>query len=539
METKRLFFWGGNLAPDSPVYIERPEDQKLAEHILAGDYVTVLAPRQMGKTSLLYRVMSRLRAQGTAVAYLDLSATREESLETFYRHLAATIHEQVDPQGEAPTGLATHLDFLNYLRAVAGKLGESTRLVLMLDEVGSVPPQMCDPFFSNVRYVFSNREVRAEFKRIVFVLCGTFQPRDLIQNPANSPFNISKTVRMSDLSRDGVRRLVSMLERMGIPVAEEIPDEIYGWTAGQPYLTQRLCSIFEEWKIPVNGKEVAQSAVRELMQDDNNLDHILHRIQQESELHSWLQRILAGEKIRFNRMTNPRLARLELVGAITAGKDGNCKLRNRLYEELLRDNLGAAEPGEEPPRPTVRAAAPADEGKECTAVCIDVVNSTLLKQHQDKVDVTYTFQQLHQYVANLVRRRGGHVKDVAGDGTMIIFTQPDEAIRCCHELQGHLSAFNQRHNKLSQDLALRIGVNTGKVLASDLEDARMTAGLFDYTLDLAGKVQKASGPGEIAVTSNTLTRLEQPVEVAREEYWPEFDVTIHVLTAEKGSPQER
>lgn len=527
----RFFHWGGNLDPNSPVYIKRPEDEKLPEHIAAGDFVTVLAPRQMGKTSLLLRVRRLLTEAGMAVAYVDLSPAREESLENWYSHISMGIAEQVLPAGDRPPLPQSHLEFVQFLRAVATQLG-NTRLCIMLDEVGTVPEDMSDAFFGNVRYVFSNRQVKPEFRFTNFVLCGTFQPRDLIKNPANSPFNISKTLRMSDLTRDGVRRLVGMLERMGVYFDEDIPDEIYNWTGGQPYLTQRLCAIFEEWKIPISGPEVVERAVQELMMDDNNLDHIVHRLHEEAELIPWLERILIRkESIRFNRMTNQRLARLELIGLIKPANDGTCRIRNRIYHDLVLNNVFSEQQGDQVADLAAAPEAPARpaESQEVTAVSVDVVDSTRLKQDQDKVAVTYTFQQYFQYVQNLARRWGGQVKDAAGDGMMCIFPTADSAVSCAREIQTNLPGFNRRHNRLSGPFTVRIGLNTGKVLARDLQDYRMTRNLYDYTLDLSGKVQKGIGAGEIAFTNHTMERLKEPIRTDREEYWPEYNITVYVL----------
>lgn len=527
----RFFHWGGNLDPNSPVYIKRPEDEKLPEHIAAGDFVTVLAPRQMGKTSLLLRVRRLLTEAGMAVAYVDLSPAREESLENWYSHISMGIAEQVLPAGDRPPLPQSHLEFVQFLRAVATQLG-NTRLCIMLDEVGTVPEDMSDAFFGNVRYVFSNRQVKPEFRFTNFVLCGTFQPRDLIKNPANSPFNISKTLRMSDLTRDGVRRLVGMLERMGVYFDEDIPDEIYNWTGGQPYLTQRLCAIFEEWKIPISGPEVVERAIQELMMDDNNLDHIVHRLHEEAELIPWLERILLRkESIRFNRMTNQRLARLELIGLIKPANDGTCRIRNRIYHDLVLNNVFSEQQGDQVADLAAAPEAPARaaESQEVTAVSVDVVDSTRLKQDQDKVAVTYTFQQYFQYVQNLARRWGGQVKDAAGDGMMCIFPTADSAVSCAREIQTNLPGFNRRHNRLSGPFTVRIGLNTGKVLARDLQDYRMTRNLYDYTLDLSGKVQKGIGAGEIAFTNHTMERLKEPIRTDREEYWPEYNITVYVL----------
>lgn len=530
METK-LFHWGGNLAPSSPVYIKRSEDDKFTEHIAVGDFISLMAPRQMGKTSMLLRTRKLLSRAGMAIVYVDLSPAREEALEAWYAYLATSICEQVLPPDSHPPLPQSHLEFIQFLRAVATQL-DNTRLCIMLDEIGTVPPHMSDAFFGNVRYVFSNRQVKPEFRFTNFVLCGTFQPRDLIKNPANSPFNISKTIRLNNLTLDGVKRLVAMLERMGIFYDDDIPDEVYNWTNGQPYLTQRLCATFEDWKIPISGLKIVERAVQELMNEDNNLDHIIHCLHEEPELVPWLERILIRkESLRFNRMTNQKLAKLELIGLIRPGADGTCKIQNRIYHDLLMDNFFAEQDTGVVSDVTTSAEVPEalSASQEVTAISVDVANSTLLKQDQDKVAVAYTFQQYFQYIQNLARRWGGQVKDSAGDGVMCIFASADSALSCAKEIQRNMAGFNHRHNRLNGPFAVRIGLNTGNVLLRDLEDYRMTRNLYDYTLDLSGKVQKGIVAGEIAFTNTTMERLKEPVKAKREEFWPEYNITVYIL----------
>lgn len=530
MEAK-LFHWGGNLDPNSPVYIKRNEDEKLAEHIACGDFVTVMAPRQMGKTSMLLRTRKFLTMAGMSIAYIDLSPAREENLTSWLAYVASSITEQLLPPNDYPPLPTSHLEFIQFLRAVATQLSNS-RICIMLDEIGTVPDSMCDAFFGNVRYVFSNRQVKPEFRHTNFVLCGTFQPRDLIKNPANSPFNISKTIRLNNFTLDGVKRLVAMLERMGVYYEEDVPQEIYNWTAGQPYLTQRLCATFEDWKIPISELAVIERAVQELMADDNNLDHIVHRLHEEPELIPWIERILIRrESIRFNRMTNQRLARLELIGLIKPGTDGMCKISNRIYHDLLLNNFFSEKEAELVPDVSTTTENPVEAAasQEVTAISVDVVDSTHLKLDQDKVSVTYTFQQYFQYIQNLARRWGGQVKDSAGDGVMCIFASADSALSCAREIQKNLVGFNHRHNRLNGPFTVRIGLNTGQVLLRDLEDYRMTRNLYDYTLDLSGKVQKGVHAGEIAFTASTMEKLKEPVKTKREEFWPEYNITVYVI----------
>ncbi len=528
METK-IFHWGGNLDPNSPVYVTRPEDNKLAEHIAVGDFVSIMAARQMGKTSMLLRTRKILSKAGMAIAYVDLSPAREETLQGWYGYICNSINEQLLGK-EAPPLPNTHLEFMQFIRTAATILG-SKRFCIMLDEIGTVPPAMSDAFFGNVRYVFSNRQVKPELRYTNFVLCGTFQSRNLIKNPANSPFNISKNLRPSDFGRDGVKTLLSQLERIGVFYDNDIPDEVYSWTSGQPYLTQRLCSIFEDWKIPISGPNIVERAAQEIMAEDNNLDHIINRLVAEPELVPWLERILIHkENIRFNRMTNQRLARLELLGLIKPRNDGMCVIKNKMYQALLLDNFFSEKVANIVPeiRPSTEPST-VSASQEVTAMSIDIVNSTILKQDQDRVAVSYTFQQYFQYIQSLTRRWGGRIKDSAGDGIMCIFASADSALSCAHEIQDNIVGFNHRHNRLGKTLEVRIGLNTGQVLLRNLEDYRMTSQLYDYTLDLSGKLQKGINAGEIAITNNTMQRLSEPAPAKRQEFWPEYNITVYVV----------
>jgi hypothetical protein len=73
---KSFFVTGGTLRPDAACYVERRADREIFEGLLTGDFCYVLTSRQMGKSSLMVRTVQRLRADGRAVAVLDLTAIR-------------------------------------------------------------------------------------------------------------------------------------------------------------------------------------------------------------------------------------------------------------------------------------------------------------------------------------------------------------------------------------------------------------------------------------------------------------------------------
>jgi hypothetical protein len=66
---------GGTLNPRRHVYIERLEDTEALRLLIAGEYINVLSSRQMGKSSLMVRIVRELTARGIRVATVDLAAT--------------------------------------------------------------------------------------------------------------------------------------------------------------------------------------------------------------------------------------------------------------------------------------------------------------------------------------------------------------------------------------------------------------------------------------------------------------------------------
>ena len=89
---------GGTLNPRQHVYIERPEDARVLELLLRGEYVNVLSARQMGKSSLMVRTMGALRARGVRTATVDLASEVGAPAEpaAFFQTLLARIAEALD-----------------------------------------------------------------------------------------------------------------------------------------------------------------------------------------------------------------------------------------------------------------------------------------------------------------------------------------------------------------------------------------------------------------------------------------------------------
>src|SRR2546427_3804325 len=148
MSTMATSFYvtGGTLRQDAPSYVERQADRDLYEGLMRSEFCYVLTSRQMGKSSLMIHTAARLRAEGIAVAVLDLTAIGQSlSVEQWYGGLLRRVGLQLDSSGELEEALD---DFWFDQQARLGPLERwmtalrqivlpkiSGRIVLFLDEI--------------------------------------------------------------------------------------------------------------------------------------------------------------------------------------------------------------------------------------------------------------------------------------------------------------------------------------------------------------------------------------------------------------------
>src|SRR5947209_1946579 len=96
-----FYVTGGTLRQDALSYLERRADHELFNGLMAGEFCYVLTSRQMGKSSLMVHTAARLRAQGVAVAVLDLTLLGQNlSPEQWYGGLLARLGQQLDLEDE-------------------------------------------------------------------------------------------------------------------------------------------------------------------------------------------------------------------------------------------------------------------------------------------------------------------------------------------------------------------------------------------------------------------------------------------------------
>ncbi|WP_083407246.1 AAA family ATPase [Mycolicibacterium rutilum] len=159
-----------------------------------------------------------------------------------------------------------------------------------------------------------------------------------------------------------------------------------------------------------------------------------------------------------------------------------------------------------------RAAAPCGlpEYKQVTVLFADVVRSMDLAAAVDGERLREIMTELVERSAQAARRYGGTV-EYNGDGVMALFGAPialeDHAFRAClsaleiqREAKRLAAAVKDRDGV---DLLVRVGVNSGRVIAGDIGSGSLGYVATGETVGFAKRIESAAPPGGVLLSETT------------------------------------
>jgi len=336
-----MFMTHGPLDPASSLFVGREAElERMGTWLAHANCVgAVLGARQTGKTSLLFK-LRHIFQNKYAFAYVDLETIEGASVEECFNYIAEEMVDQLTRViAETNTSLPSDSrKFLRFLRELS-KRTKVVRIAVILDEVGALPLATAIKLAHTIRAIFTNRRVKQEYARYVFILAGATDMLRLTTG-RNSPLrNVTESIYLGDLSLSETRQvLVEGFRDRGIDLPLAVGDRLYAWTNGHPYWTQRIAAalIDETSKLT---EESVDGVVEQLLQvEDRNLPHVFRALDNgDPQLWATLKLILEGITVPFSR-TDATIAELELIGAIK-NERGQCVIRNRVYQEAMRRRL--------------------------------------------------------------------------------------------------------------------------------------------------------------------------------------------------------
>jgi class 3 adenylate cyclase len=156
------------------------------------------------------------------------------------------------------------------------------------------------------------------------------------------------------------------------------------------------------------------------------------------------------------------------------------------------------------------------EYKQVTVLFADVVHSMDIAAALGAERLREIMAELVERSAAMVRRYGGTVDKFTGDGIMAVFGAPvaleDHALRACLAALGIqqevtlLAAEVERHDAV--DLHLRIGINSGQVIAGEIGSGALGYTAIGEQVGMAQRMESVAPPGGVMLSDSTARLVE-------------------------------
>jgi hypothetical protein len=324
----------GTIAPESPHYVRRLADGVAEdEQGHAGYTLTIQAGRQMGKSSLLGRVMQRAQQAGKQVAFIDFQAFGAAEMadpSALYYQFCYLIEDEL--------GLPPELD--KHWSAPLPPVQKATRfmerrilpackpggLLLALDEADSLlDSKINQDFFGMLRSWHNLRAMRpAVWGPFALAQVISTEPHMLIDNLSQSPFNVGTNLRLEDFTPAEAAR-VNTSHASPLSAAEQAT--LYQLLDGHPYLTRKAYYLLSKRRYTL--AELLKEADSETGPFGDHLRALLARLHTRPDLPAAMRQAL-----RVGMADTAPRHRL-IAGGLLKEAGGRLVPRNQLYGAYL------------------------------------------------------------------------------------------------------------------------------------------------------------------------------------------------------------
>jgi hypothetical protein len=331
----------GSVSLDSQLYIDRPpiESDCYQTILKPGALIRVKAPRQMGKTSLLERILHQAREQGHQTAYLNFQSADasfltnlEELLQWFCGDITNELNLEDRVADYWKQGMGSKQKCGNYFqRYLLATI--TSPLTLGLDEVDQLfqYPEIAQEFFGLLRAWHEKGKNEQAWQKLRLVISHSkevYIPLNINQ----SPFNVGVPIELPEFNHEQINELV---QKHQLNCSESEIEALIGMVDGHPYLLRK--ALYEIARGSLNLKQFLQMAPTEEGIYGDHLRRHLFNITADSNLEAAMKQVIAS--------SNP--VRLEANLAFKLRSLGLVKLRGNdvipmcnLYRLYFKDRLG-------------------------------------------------------------------------------------------------------------------------------------------------------------------------------------------------------
>ena len=330
----------GQVSLDSPFYVERPPIESDCYEAIQGPagLIRIKAPRQMGKSSLMSRILHHANQQGYRTASLNLQSADAEffaSLDLFLQWFCAIIteelelEEKLDKYWKGPLGSKNKCSkyFQRYLLSEI-----DSPIALGLDEVDLIfqYPEIATDFFGLLRAWHERGKNEPVWKKLRLTIVHSkevYIPLNINQ----SPFNVGLPVELPELTAGQVGQSVAI---HGLDWTAQEIEELMAMVGGHPYLVRR--ALYQIARGRMTLAELLQVAPTEEGPYSDRLRRHLLNLEENPDLMAAIKKVVAADApVEIGTAEGFKLRSMGLVKF-----QGNAVMPLcNLYRQYFRDRL--------------------------------------------------------------------------------------------------------------------------------------------------------------------------------------------------------
>jgi hypothetical protein len=329
----------GTMSPDSKFYIERVADDDCWEYISKTHAVTLFiqAPRQMGKSSLMRRVLHRaekeLNKRSVFIDFQKIPSQYFSDEERFFIEFCLMISEELKiPEAidQYWQGKRTNIRKCSHYVAEYIIPKVNAPFILAIDEIERmVSSPFRANFFGMLRTWHNDRAYDVNFAKMSLFLSSYIQHYLLIDNPYQSPFNVAELISPQDFTLTEVKELN---RRHNSPLEQDQVKALVDLVGGHPFLIRLAL-----YQLTTRRGDI-DALLAQASEDNGPFGHHLRlyllRISETPPLKEALIRIFREGSYEEDHI----LYQLEGLGLIKR-TGPQVVLRNNLYASYFRDHL--------------------------------------------------------------------------------------------------------------------------------------------------------------------------------------------------------
>lgn len=294
-----LEFPEGPVALDSLFYVERPpiESDCYREILKPGALIRIRGPKQMGKTSLLNRIMAYAAQQNYQTVRMNLRKAEKTvftNLNKFLRWLCLNVSRQLHLEPNLDhywdEEIGSKVSCTGYFQSRLLEQLE-TNLVINLDEVDVVfsYPEIAEDFLALLREWHEEAMIQESWRKLRLIISHSTEAY-ISLNIHQSPFNVGLPIRLPPFNQQQVQTLAQL---HGLAWTIEDTQQLMAMVRGHPHLIR--LALYHLARQDVSFQQLLQDAPTCAGVYSDHLRRCLGHVKQQPELAAALKQVVTAE----------------------------------------------------------------------------------------------------------------------------------------------------------------------------------------------------------------------------------------------------